>query len=101
LNKFDNIIHRYTTLKNYLMNRNWDKSPTGALIEFDLVRDVAENLYKRKPSLQQFRYIYDYEWEMFPERIDKGKGDLVFTNGKNNFLIVECKFKYKYVVGSL
>jgi len=93
LDEIEDIKHRHKTLKNYLENRNWDKNPRGGLIEFDLMRDVAKNLHKRKPFLKNFIFIYDYEWEVIPGRTDKNKGDLVFTDGKNNFLIVECKLR--------
>ncbi len=93
LDEIEDIKHRHNTLKNYLENRNWDKNPRGNLIEFDLIRDVAKNLHKRKTLLKNFIYIYDYEWEVIPGRTDKNKGDLVFTDGKNNFLIVECKLR--------
>ncbi len=93
LDENENINHRHNTLKNYLENRNWDKNPQGNLIEFDLVKDVVKNLHERKPVLKNFIYIYDYEWEVIPGRTDKKKGDLIFTDGKNNFLIVECKLK--------
>ena len=91
MDEIENIEHRHNTLKNYLENRNWDKNPEGKLIEFDLIRDVAINLHTKKPILKNFIYIYDYEWEVIPGRTDKRKGDLIFTDGKNNFLIVECK----------
>ena len=93
MDEIKDIKHRHNTLKIYLENRNWDKSPTGSLIEFDLIRDVAKILHERKPILKNFIYIYDYEWEVIPGRTDKNKGDLIFTDGKNNFLIVECKLR--------
>ena len=93
MDKIEDIKHRHNTLKNYLDNRNWDKNPHGKLIEFDLMRDVAKTLEERMPDLKKFVYLYDYEWEAIPGRTDKNKGDLVFTDGKNNFLIVECKLK--------
>lgn len=93
MDEIEDIKHRHITLKHYLENRNWDKSPTGNIIEFDLIRDVVKNLHGRKPILKSFVYIYDYEWEAVPGRTDKNKGDLVFTDGKNNFLIVECKLR--------
>jgi len=93
MDEIEDIKHRHNTLKNYLENRNWDKSPTGNLIEFDLIRDVAKTLHERKPFLKNFIYIYDYEWEVIPGRTDMNKGDLVFTDGSDNYLIVECKLK--------
>lgn len=83
-----NIKHRDKTLRSYIKSRNWDKNP-----EFLIVRDVVQNLKTRKPELSNFKYVYDYEWECVPGFSNKGKGDLVFTDGKNRFLIVECKNK--------
>ncbi len=40
-----------------------------------------------------FKFVFDYEWEVEPGLSNKGKGDLIFTDGNNNFLIVECKKK--------
>ena len=83
-----NIKHRDNTIRSYIISRNWDINP-----EFLLVREVIQNLVTRKPELSDFKYVYDYEWEVETGLSNKGKGDLVFTDGKNNFLIVECKNK--------
>ena len=83
-----NIKHRDKTIRSYIISRNWDKNP-----EFLLVREVILNLTTRKPKLSAFKYAYDYEWEVKTGLSHEGKGDLVFTDGKNNFLIVECKNK--------
>lgn len=83
-----NIKHRDKTIRSYIISRNWDKNP-----EFLLVREVIQDLTKRKPNLNKFKYVYDYEWEVETGLSNKGKGDLIFTDGKNNFLIVECKNK--------
>ncbi|KKL46102.1 hypothetical protein LCGC14_2348990, partial [marine sediment metagenome] len=82
------IKHRDKTIRSYIIARNWDKNP-----EFLLVREVVQNLTKRKPNLNEFKHVYDYEWEYETGMTNLGKGDLVFTDGKNNFLIVELKKK--------
>ncbi len=87
------IIHRHDTLQKYIINRTWDSHPRGKPIEFELIREVVNGLAIRKPELNEFIYIYDYEWEVTPGESDKGKGDLIFTNGKDSFLIIECKTK--------
>ncbi|MEJ2251710.1 MAG: hypothetical protein P8Y70_18055 [Candidatus Lokiarchaeota archaeon] len=46
---------------------------------------------KRLELLNKYKFVYDYEWEVIPGRTNEGIGDLVFTDGKSNFLIVECK----------
>ncbi len=83
-----NIKHRNKTIRSYITSRDWDKNP-----EFLLVRDVVQNLATRKPNLKDFKYVYDYGWEVKTGLSNEGKGDLIFTDGKNNFLIVECKNK--------
>lgn len=87
------IKHRDKTIRCYIISRNWDKNP-----EFLLVREVVQNLKTRRPELSEFKYIYDYEWEVEPGLSDKGKGDLIFTDGNNNFLVVECKNKHSQEV---
>ena len=77
LNEIKEIKNRNKTLKNYLKNRNWDKNPNGELIEFDLIKNVAVNLHKRKLDLKNFKYLYDYEWEVESGRSDEGKRDLI------------------------
>jgi len=39
-----------------------------------------------------YPYLYKHEWEVVEGRSQHGRGDLVFTNGKNSYLIVECKY---------
>ncbi len=80
--------HRNKTLRSYIVSRTWDKNP-----EFLMVREVVQNLRTKKPNFDEFKYVYDYEWEYEPGLSHLGKGDLVFTDGKNKFLIVECKKK--------
>ncbi|KKM62655.1 hypothetical protein LCGC14_1519480 [marine sediment metagenome] len=82
------IKHRDKTIRSYVLSRNWDKNP-----EFLLVQKVVRDLTEKKPELSEFKFVYDYEWEVEPGRSDKGKGDLIFTDGHSNYLIVECKKK--------
>ena len=39
-----------------------------------------------------FPYVWDYEWEVKPGYSQYGKGDLVLTDGKNDFMVLEAKF---------
>ena len=80
------IKHRDETIRSYILSRNWDENP-----EFLIVQDVIQDLPKKKPQLKKFKFVFDYEWEVEPGLSNKGKGDLIFTDGKKNFLIVECK----------
>lgn len=82
------IKHRNNTIRSYINNRVWDENP-----EFLLTKKVINNLKERRPELEKFIFVYDYEWEVESGATDKGKGDLIFTDGRGNFLIVECKTK--------
>ncbi len=82
------IKHRDKTIRSYILSKNWDKNP-----EFLIVKEVVQDLAKKKPEFSKFKFVFDYEWEVEPGLSNKGKGDLIFTDGKNNFLIVECKNK--------
>lgn len=44
------------------------------------------------PSIANFPYIMEYEYLIEPERPDKGKGDLLLSDGNNNLLVVEAKY---------
>lgn len=50
---------------------------------------------KWESDYSQYRYIFDYEWV-----IDEFKGDLVYTDGIDNILIVEVKTMYTNGNGS-
>jgi len=82
------IRHRDKTIRSYILSRNWDNNP-----EFLIAREVVQDLTKKMPELRKFKFVFDYEWEVEPGLSNKGKGDLIFTDGDNNFLIVECKFR--------
>lgn len=89
----EELLHRDKTIRNYINARNWDKNP-----EFLLVKDLINELGNRRPDLKDYIYIYDYEWEVIQGEAHKGKGDLIFTDGNNNFLIIECKNKDSHEV---
>ncbi len=79
-------IYRDKVLREYITNRDWDTNP-----EFQLVRQVVNGQITHE-LLKLHPYLYDYEWEMVEGRTDLGKGDLLLTNGRDSFLIVEIKF---------
>lgn len=66
--------------------------------EFQLMREVLSSQKKRNfynGLLRRYPYIFKFE---YLERIEgvKMKGDLLFTDGNKNFLVVECKsIRYK------
>ncbi len=83
-----NLKLRDKTIRSYIINRYWDKNP-----EFLIVKEVINHLAEKRPQFREYKFAYDYEWEVVQGRTDKGKGDLVFTDGLGRFLIVECKKK--------
>lgn len=69
-------------LRDYIRKRDWDQS-----LEFKLARNLLispTRTWRRHYS--RYHYLFDYEWVN-----PAGKGDLVFTDGNNRFLIVELK----------
>ena len=80
------IKHKDKIIRNYILGRNWDKNN-----EFLIAQQIIKGK-KIKNYLKKFPYVYDYEWEVVHGHNNYGKGDLVFTDGKGNFLIVECKY---------
>ncbi len=84
----EELVHRDLVIRNFINGKDWDQNP-----EFLLVKDVINDLGNRRPELINYKYIYDYEWEVKQGETHKGKGDLIFTDGNENYLIVECKNK--------
>ncbi len=62
-----------------------------------------EKILLKIRELTNYPYIFDYEWEVheYIEGRKKtiGKGDLIFTDGKDNYLIVEIKYLDLYGLG--
>ena len=44
------------------------------------------------PEIVGYPLVIKYEYELVPGRSDCGKGDLVLSDGKENYLIVEAKY---------
>jgi len=42
--------------------------------------------------LPDYPYVIEDEWEVEPGRTDRGRGDLVFTDGAGCFAVVEVKW---------
>ena len=80
------IIRRDKLIRLYILGRTWDKNDEFLLIQRIINGDIKNEL------LSKYSYVYDYEWEVFDGASNLGKGDLVFTNDKRDFLIVECKY---------
>jgi hypothetical protein len=78
------IQHRNRVLRAYFEGRNWDKNS-----EYVLKRKLV---LSSNQLLPKYPYVIEDEWEVEPGRTDKGRGDLVFTDGINCFAIVEVKW---------
>lgn len=49
--------------------------------------------YQKKISpINNYTYIFKSDYEVHPGYTNLGKGDLIFTDGKNNFCIAEIKY---------
>ncbi len=95
----EELKHRDNVIRFYLLNRNWDKDKSGGdYPEFELMRKIAasnndELIYNG--LLTNYPFIYDYEYRMKAGTEIK-KGDLLLTDGNDNFLVLETKsLKYK------
>ena len=78
------IQHRNRVLRAYFLGRGWDRNN-----EFLLKRKL---ILCSSKILPQYPYIVDDEWEVEASRTDKGRGDLVFTNGAGGYAVVEVKW---------
>lgn len=78
------IEHRDQVLRAYFDGRNWDKNN-----EYALKRQLILSSHQLLPN---YPYVIEDEWEVEPGRTDKGRGDLVFTDGNGCFAIVEVKW---------
>lgn len=78
------IEHRNRVIRAYFDGRNWDENA-----EYLLKRKLVERSIQLLPKYQ---YVIEDEWEVESGRADKGKGDLVFTDGNGYFAIVEVKW---------
>jgi len=58
----------------------------GILVAFLILRQSDFKLFKKYP------YIYNYEYFVEPPYSHIGKGDLILTSGRKNYLIVEAKY---------
>lgn len=78
------VRQRDKVFRNFIQGCTWDRGE-----EFGLVRDLLSLNCKLMAKLP---YIYDYEWEVVPGHSNQGKGDLVLTDGRDSYLIVEMKW---------
>ena len=78
-------IRRDNVIRPYITNHDWYVSA-----EFHLVRTlVMKPPLHWRPYSCNYPFIFDFEWVN-----EEGKGDLIYTDGNNNFLVVEVKSMY-------
>lgn len=51
--------------------------------------EIPQN--RNMKALVKYRYIFDYEWDIVQGMSQYGVGDLVFTDGNENYLVMEIK----------
>ena len=80
----DEAKRRDQVLRDYFEGRDWDGPG-----EFQLKRLLAKD---RHEALAPYPFLVDDEWEVSPGQTNKGRGDLVFTDGQGRWATVETKW---------
>lgn len=80
----DEAQRRDKVLRAYFEGRDWDGPG-----EFRVKRSLAIEGHE---ALSSFPYLVDDEWEISLGQTNKGRGDLVFTDGRGNWATVETKW---------
>ena len=80
----DTAVYRDQVLRAFFEGKDWDEND-----EFKLKRYLVLNSTELLPG---FPFLIDDEWDVEPGKTDKGRGDLVFTDGEGDFAVVEVKF---------
>lgn len=76
--------HRDRVMRAWFQGRTWDENP-----EFKLKRQLVQ---ATPPELAPFPLLIDDEWEVVPGATNGGRGDLLFTDGRGGFAVVEVKW---------
>jgi len=90
------IIKKEIKLRNRSFRKIFrSKTPCSEVSsEFQLMTFVITNS-KEITILKNYPYLFAVEYMVEPPFSQFGKGDLIFTDGKNQFLIVELKYLTK------
>jgi hypothetical protein len=78
------LERRDRVLRAYFEGRDWDKNN-----EYALKRRLVLNSQSLLPG---YPLLFDDEWEVEPNRNQKGRGDLLFTDGEGRYAVVEVKW---------
>ncbi|CAB5396229.1 unnamed protein product [Rhizophagus irregularis] len=74
---------------------SWKQEDTNNIIklEANLQDKLVQNSVSLFPKnwLLGFKFLYEYDWHPVPNRPDKGRNDIILTNGKGIFAVVEAK----------
>lgn len=124
--ELDEIKYRDHIIRNYVLGRTWDNNEEFILLKIIISSHIYsqdddcilkksaeswksiiakeiheakcdwEKILSKLPELQNYPYIFDYEWEIYEyvegKKNTVGKGDLIFTDEEDNYLIVELKY---------
>lgn len=86
--KFKDIKRKSAQLRFKILNNT-----SYNHLEFGLVQEIVKKQKKVCDGrLKRYPYIFKYEYCIFPGQSNTGKGDLIFTNKRENFMVVEVKY---------
>ncbi len=93
--KFKDLKQKSARLRSYILNNTSNHS-----LEFGLVQKIVR---KRKTicdgRLKRYPYIYKHEYCKIPGQTNTGKGDLIFRDKRENFMVIEVKYIDFYQTG--
>lgn len=79
------VRRRHKVLHNYIEQKDWGLDAEATLLrEFILSQD--------HPVRSVYKFVYDLDWRADLPHGLFGRGDLVLTDGKGKFLVVEVKY---------
>ncbi|TKJ21034.1 MAG: hypothetical protein CEE43_11235 [Promethearchaeota archaeon Loki_b32] len=97
----DNIKLKDKRLRDYILSvdRNiaWHLNGDFTLVQSIikqqtiLLENSSKNSNRMDEVLIKYCYIFDYEWDVVSGMSQYGVGDLVFTDGNENYLVIEVK----------
>ncbi|MEO1744208.1 MAG: hypothetical protein AAFR99_20675 [Cyanobacteria bacterium J06629_9] len=78
------IRRRDQVIRAYIEGRDWD-----SIGEYALKRQLV---LESRRLLPDYPYVIDDEWDVEPGHTQHGRGDLIFTDGRGCFAVVEVKY---------